>query len=216
MTVRVRLLLLALAAAPLVLAACSNLPQATAGAASAYQVNLAQSEMHFVSTKAGLSGVGGVSEVQVFKRFSGGLTPDGRVSFDVDLASVDTGIGIRDERLRTMLFNVQLTPSARFVAQLDPAAMLALSASPTASPTHDLNLKGTLTLVGQTRPVEAKLRLTRLASGALQVSTLRPIVVDANQFGLKAGVEALRESVGLNFLASVAPVSFTLHLDPQR
>ena len=198
--------------AAVVLAACSNLPDATSTPASAYQVDTAQSSVQFVTTKAGQPGVGGISEVQSFKRYSGGMTADGRVSFDIDLASVDTGVGIRDERMRTMLFMVQASPQARFTAQIDAAVARALPAAAFS----DIELKGNLALAGQTRPVDAKLRITRLAGGALQVATRAPIVVDANQYGMKAGVEALREVMGLNFLASVAPVSFTLVLNAQR
>jgi polyisoprenoid-binding protein YceI len=198
--------------AAVVLAACSNLPDAASSAVRAYQVDTAQSSVQFVTTKAGQPGVGGISEVQSFKRYSGGMTADGQVSFDIDLASVDTGVGIRDERLRNMLFMVQATPQARFTAQLDPAVARALAATAFS----DIDVKGNLVLAGQTRPVDAKLRVTRLAGGALQVATRAPIVVDANQYGMKAGVEALRDVMGLNFLASVAPVNFTLVLNAQR
>jgi hypothetical protein len=107
---------------------------------------------------------------------------------------------------------VQLMPQARFAAQLDPA----LARSLTQAASSDVDLKGTLTLAGQSKPVDAKLRLTRLAGGALQVSTRAPIVIDANQYGMRAGVEAMREVMGLNFLASSAPVSFSLVLNEQR
>ena len=149
----------ALLAAALSLSACSNLPDATASA-RAYQVDNAQSSVQFVTTKAGQPGVGGISEVQSFKRYSGGMTAAGQVTFDIDLASVDTGVGIRDERLRTMLFMVQATPQARFTAQLDPAVARALPAAAFS----DVDIKGTLALVGQTRPVEAKLRVYLTAS----------------------------------------------------
>ena len=212
MSVRSKLLPGACALAAVLLVACSNLPDTASNAVSAYQVDAAQSSVQFVTTKAGQPGVGGISEVQSFKRYTGGMTAAGQVSFDIDLASVDTGVGIRDERMRTMLFMVQATPQARFTAQIDPAVARALPAAAFS----DMDLKGNLTLVGQTRPVDAKLRVTRLANGALQVATRAPIVVDANQYGMKAGVEALREVMGLNFLASAAPVSFTLVLNAQR
>lgn len=214
MSVRSKILPVTALLAAALLAACSNLPDSASSASSsaAYQVDVAQSSVQFVTTKAGQPGVGGISEVQSFKRYTGGMAADGRVSFDIDLASVDTGVGIRDERLRNMLFMVQATPQARFTAQIDPAVARALRTAGFS----DIDVKGNLALAGQTRPVDAKLRVTRLAGGALQVATRAPIVVDANQYGMKAGVEALREVMGLNFLASAAPVSFTLVLNAQR
>jgi polyisoprenoid-binding protein YceI len=193
-------------------AACTNTPDAGATAAAAWRIDAANSNINFVTMKAGQAGAGGIGEVQRFSRFNGGMTTGGRVSFDVDLASVDTGVEIRDERLRTMLFNVKATPRANFVAQMEPALIQAVPAAGS----RDVDLAGELTLAGQTKPVAAKLRVTRLAGGTLQVATRAPIVVDANQYGLKPGVEAMREVMGLNFLASAAPVTFSLVLNEQR
>jgi polyisoprenoid-binding protein YceI len=187
--------------------ACTNMPGSAPTAAAAYRVDNAQSAITFVTMKAGQPGTGGIGEVQRFSRFGGGMDAGGRISFDVDLASVDTGVEIRNERLRTMLFNVKVTPQANFVAQIDPALISALPANAS----RDVDVNGNLTLAGQTQPVAAKLRVARLGS-ALQVATRAPIVIDANQFGLKPGVEAMREVMGLNFLASAAPVTFTLVL----
>jgi polyisoprenoid-binding protein YceI len=156
--------------------------------------------------------VGGVVEVSRFSRFSGGLGTDGAIRLEIDLASVDTGVGIRDDRLRTMLFNVAATPKAIFTAKLDPAVLANLAANGPA----DLDLAGTLNLAGQTRPVEAKLRVARPTAQTLQVSTRAPIVVDAQQYGLKPGVEALREVMSLSFLASSAPVTFNMVLHAAR
>ena len=140
------------------------------------------------------------------------MNAQGQVEFDVELASVDTGVGIRDERLRTMLFNVAATPRATFSAQIDPALIAALPPQGA----RDVELAGRLTLAGQTKPVAAFVRVARGAGGDLQVGTREPIVVDTQQFGLKPGVEALRELMGLNFLASAAPVTFALVLHAQR
>jgi polyisoprenoid-binding protein YceI len=192
------------------LSACTSAPGISASAA--YRIDAQQSALHFVTTKAGQAGVGGVSEVGRFSRFDGSLGADGRITLDIDLASVDTGIGIRDDRMRSMLFNVAAMPKATFAAQVDPAMVAAIGVNTS----RDVDLNGTLTLAGQSKPVAARLRVTRLGPGSLQVATRTPIVVDARQFGLQAGVEALREVVGLNFLASAAPVTFSMVLNAQR
>jgi polyisoprenoid-binding protein YceI len=206
-------LLAAAAASVALLSACSNTPEAAVPvAAVAYRVDAAQSQLQFVTLKAGQAGAGGVAEVQQFTRFSGGVDAAGAVVLDIDLASVDTGVAIRDERLRTMLFNVPVNPRARFSAQIDPGLVkdLAVGAA------RDIDAAGQLRLAGQSRDVKAQLRVVRLASGGLQVSTRSPLVIDLAAFGLKPGVEALREVMGLNFLAAAAPVSLTLVLHAQR
>jgi polyisoprenoid-binding protein YceI len=178
----------------------------------AFRVDAAQSQLQFVTLKAGQAGAGGVAEVQKFTRFTGGVDAAGAVVLDIDLASVETGVAIRDDRIRTLLFNVAANPSARFSAQVDPGLVKNLAVGGSA----DVDTTGQLRLAGQSREVKAQLRVARLASGGLQVSTRSPFVVDLSGFGLKPGVEALREVMGLNFLAASAPVSLHLVLYAQR
>jgi polyisoprenoid-binding protein YceI len=175
-----------------------------------WAIDPAQSSLTFVTTKAGQPGVMGIIETQTFKRFSGGLDKSGRISLVIDLASVDTGVEIRDERLRTMLWNVKATPQALFTAQL-PANMTTVSSS---AAMQSIDLAGQLQMAGQTKPVTSSLRVSKTAQGQLLVTTRQPILINSNDFGLKAGVEALREIMGLGFLAASAPVTFTLTLNP--
>jgi polyisoprenoid-binding protein YceI len=202
----------AAALAALAMASCGQVP--TNLASTGMSVDAANSSISFVTTKAGAAGVGGVVEVSRFSRFSGGLGTDGAIRLEIDLASVDTGVGIRDDRLRTMLFNVAATP--KVMDEFAASTLMPVLASLAANGPADLELAGTLSLAGQNRPVDAKLRVTRPTAQTLQVSTRAPIVVDAQQYGLKPGVEALREVVGLSFLASSAPVTFNLVLHAAR
>jgi polyisoprenoid-binding protein YceI len=179
---------------------------ASLAASAGWVVQTPASSVQFVTTKAGLAGVGGISEVQKFSQFGGSLSNAGRLDFNVTLASVQTGIEIRDERLKTMLFKITDTPQATFSADIKPSFIDALAVGQSS----DLNVEGQFTLGGQTKPMTAALRVTRLSATQLQVVTREPLIVNANDHGMKTGVEALREVMGLNFLASVAPIS--LHL----
>ncbi len=184
-------------------------PSDTAGA---WKIDALQSNLNFVTTKAGQPGVAAVAENQVFKRFSGGMDAQVKMTLTIDLASVDTGVEIRDERMRTMLWNVKATPQAVFTAQLNTVALSSLSNAGTT----DLEVAGALTMAGQTKPVTAKLRVNRIGANQLLVVTRTPIIINSNDFGLKAGVEALREIMGLNVLSPSAPVSFALQLTAQQ
>jgi hypothetical protein len=42
---------------------------------------------------------------------------------------------------------------------------------------------------------------------------LKPIVVTADEFGLQAGIEALREVAGLPSISRAVPISFTVLFD---
>jgi polyisoprenoid-binding protein YceI len=199
---------LAAVASVALLAACAGSPQMSAS--RAWGIDTQASSLTFVTTKAGAAGVGGITETARFKRYEGGMDAGGKISLSIDLASVDSGIEIRDERLRTMLWNVKATPIANFTAQLPAAALQTLGTSG-----QTVEVEGQLSMAGQTKPVAASLSVTQLGQGKLLVSTRAPIVVNANDFGLKDGVEALRAAVGLNFLASSAPVQVSLLLNAQ-
>lgn len=54
-----------------------------------------QSSINFVSVKANA-----VAEVSQFKKVAGTIDKQGNVKLSIDLASVDTGISIRDERMK--------------------------------------------------------------------------------------------------------------------
>lgn len=193
------------------LAACASGTGSTPIANTGWAIDGAQSSLNFVTTKAGQAGVGGIGEVQSFKRFTGGMDNAGQIKLVIDLASVDTGVEIRDERMRTMLWNIKATPQATFTAKLSADDLAKLS-NDTAS---DIDVAGQLELAGQTKPVNAKLRATRMSGGKIMVATRAPIIINSNDYGLKAGVEAMREVMNLNFLASTAPVNFSLVLNAQ-
>jgi polyisoprenoid-binding protein YceI len=134
------------------------------------------------------------------------------VEFRIDLSGADTGVGIRDERLRSTLLNVRATPQAIPSSQIDRTMIQDLPATGL----RDFDLNGQLTLAGQSKPVSAKLRIGRMGAETVLASTRRPIVVNAADFGLRPGVEAMRDAMGLGFLSSSAPVSFALLLREQR
>jgi polyisoprenoid-binding protein YceI len=205
-------LVAALSSAAALFAACATSIGSTTAAAGQWSVDSTQSSLNFVTTKAGQPGVAGIGEIQSFKRFSGGLEAGGKITLAIDLASVDTGIEIRDERLRTMLWNVKATPTATFSAVLNSESLTKMAAGGLV----DLDVSGQLELAGQAKPVTAKLRVTRLSAEKMMVVTRTPILINSNDFGLRAGVEALREVMGLNFISASAPVSFALVLATQK
>ena len=166
-----------------------------------WQLDNEQSRLSFVSTKAV-----DVSEVHRFSELSGSVSVAGEARVAVELASVDTLIPIRDERMREMLFNTKAFPTASLSAKVDAAKVLELDAGETLVTT----LQGQLSLHGQSNPVTAELVVARLASGTLLVSSRKPLIVQAGDFDLLEGVEKLREVAGLSSISSAIPVSFVL------
>ncbi len=171
------------------------------------QVSLAQwtldndaSSLSFVTIKAEH-----VAEVHTFDRLSGSIASDGTVSVEIELASVNTLIPIRNERMQAMLFETNMFPSGTVSAEVDISALASLA--PGAFSTQTINFS--LNMHGFERSYSAEIRLTRL-NGAIQATTLKPVVVTAEDHGLVSGVEALREVAGLPSISRAVPVSFTL------
>jgi polyisoprenoid-binding protein YceI len=159
------------------------------------------SDLRFVTTKNT-----NVAEVQQFTRLSGELAPSGTVTLTIDLASVETQVPIRNERLLTMLFDVVQHPSATFEGQVDMKRVAAMKPGSSA----DFDVEGQLSLHGKTQPAKAALRVVRLAGEQLQVNTRAPILVKADAFDLAPGIEKLREIMGLPNIVGTVPVTFAL------
>ena len=75
-----------------------------------------------------------------------------------------------------------------------------------------MQLNFSLEMHGASRSYSAGVKVTRLAGG-LVASTIKPIVVTAEDFGLQSGVEALREVAGLPSISRAVPVSFTIQFN---
>jgi hypothetical protein len=108
-----------------------------------------------------------------------------------------------------MLFNTVVYPLATFSGTVNPVEIKGQSIGAST----ELDLKGKITLCAQSQPLIAKVRVTKITGDQLRVETRMPFIVNAADFGLKDGVEALRKIMGLNTLSSAAPVSFSLVLE---
>ena len=181
---------------PWLLAALFALP-----AQAAWQLDGESSRLTFVTTK-----VTNVAEVNRFRSLRGSVGDDGKVQLQVPLETVDSGIPLRDERLRKQLFEVEKFASAQIGAQLDIAPLLTLAAGAQ----MELRLPLTVTLHGQSQSYSSELLVTRLDDRRFQVVTLAPLLLNAEDFGLAAGLEALRQLAGLKTISLAVPVSAVL------
>lgn len=159
------------------------------------------SSLHYVTTKAGA-----VSEINGFDRLSGAIDAQGRASLVIDLASVNTAIPVRDERMRDILFKVADNPSATVSLNVPAEELQAMSAGRSSQ----RSIVAELSLMGVTETLDAEVYVTKLADGGLLIQNTRPILVSAQPFGLEAGVEELREVAGLNSITPSVVVNFAL------
>jgi len=171
----------------------------------AWQLQPADSSLSFVSIKKD-----SVGEVMHFKKLTGSLDDSGTAVLSVPLAGVETGVPIRDERMRDLLFQVAQYPTATFQANIDMKTLTALKVGDQAH----VPVKGQLTLHGKTAAVAADTLATKLADGRLSVVTTQPVIVNTGEFGLNEGVKKLMEIAGLPAISKAVPVTFALTFAP--
>lgn len=160
------------------------------------------SRVGFVSIKNNVIG-----ENNAFQRVSGGISEAGAVTVNIDLTSVETGVGIRNERLQKMLFNVASFPQATVSAQLSDAQLMALKSGGSVAESVSVSVA----LHGKTVSKQVELAAAQ-SGGTVRVTTTQPIVITAAEFDLEAGVAALQTIAGLNAISRSIPVTVDLQL----
>ncbi len=146
-----------------------------------------------------------VAEIHTFKALSGFLK-EGVAEISVSLSSVNTGIDIRDQRMRDFLFETRQFPEARYTANFDEERLNDLQSG------HSFNetLTGQLSLHSEQVPVNADVKVMRLNDGSISIITTRPILINAADFGLVQRINKLRELAGLKSISYAVPVTFSV------
>jgi polyisoprenoid-binding protein YceI len=199
------------AALALALAACAGpeadapLADATASPApvteGAWSLDPAASRLAYVSIKAGE-----VAENNRFDTLSGSVTADGTASLAIDLASVDTGVAIRNERMREVFFGVADNPAANVTAKLDPKAFAGLAVGQSVL----RPLTASVTIKGGSADVETEVLVTRITEDRVLVVTAAPVIVSTDMFGLTDELGELRALAQLPSITPAVPVTFSL------
>ena len=167
---------------------------------AAWDLDAERSTVQFLSVKNA-----SVAEVHHFTKVSGGIDDDGEATVTINLASVETLVPIRNERMREMLFETARFPEATLSARV-PDDLADLDAGETTR----ADLEVSIDLHGKAALYTAAAHVTRLADGSLQVVLAAPVLVKAADFGLEGGVEMLREVAGLQNISTAVPVDATL------
>ena len=183
---------------PLALVALLALPASTL---ADWRLAGDESSVHFVSVKKE-----NIAEKHYFKSLSGGISDDGQAELTVDLASVETNIPIRNERMQTMLFETAKFAQATISTNVDAAKLKSLKPGQTMAVDADM----TVQLHGEQKTETVPLQVTALNGGKLMVSTGAPIIVSARDFKLLEGIDKLREVAGLKSISPIVPVTATL------
>ena len=160
----------------------------TPGTISKWQLDNTRSSLNFVTVKNENK-----AEVQSFNKMSASIDRDGLATLAIDLNSVATNIAIRDDRLKSLLFETEVLPVLYLTAQIDLAEMSKLPAGQS----KVVTLTGNLTLHGISKPLSAEVLVVKNSATTASVSTFKPVIINSSDFELSGGLEVLRGLAGL-------------------
>ena len=160
-----------------------------------------ESTLNYVSTKNDK-----VGEVNSFKNLNGSIASNGNLSVEIDLASVETNVTIRNERMTALLFEATSFSTAKITAALDIQALSAMNIGDTYNDSISFNLS----LHGVSTDIVTDVQVVKLSKNSILAVSLKPIIVSADAYKLAEGLEKLRALAGLASISSVVPVTFSL------
>ena len=166
-----------------------------------WELDSERSRVDFISIKNGI-----VAEPHQFQSLSGRIEADGNFRIEIRLDSVTTGIEVRDQRMRESLFDTGRFATATVTGRANPAVLMVASRGGVATS----QVAAKLGLHGVEREVKVPLTLMAEMSGRMHVLSTRPVVLNAADFGLEAGVDALRKIAGLESISTAVPVTLNL------
>lgn len=159
------------------------------------------STLKFVSTKSN-----SVSEIHHFEGMAGTISDDGKATLVIDLASVETNIPIRNDRMQTMLFNVADFAKATVSTVVDMSELDNSDIGGIYSIVNDV----TVDLHGKQKTYPTKLTVMKMSEDKVVIVSTDPMIIQAADFGLDVGIEKLREVAGLPSIATSVPLTFVL------
>ena len=159
------------------------------------------SNLSFVSIKNNTIG-----EVHHFKSLQGNINQSGMLSFSTDLTSVETLIPIRNERMKSILFNTKMFPELTLKADINNQ----LNTLETGIP-KIMSVTATLSLHGVKKALPLQILALKGEDDSITASAMQPVIINANDFNLAEGLETLQKVAGLSSIAQSVPVSFVLH-----
>ena len=172
-----------------------------AGAHASWVIQPNSSHVHFMSIKATHIG-----EVHSFSRLSGSVQDNGQATLQIDLASVDTLIPIRDERMRELLFEVEQHPTAVVDSTISIDAFQDMLIGTETQTQLDANLKFKTT----NSQISAEVIVSRPKESTFIIQSKSPVLLSASSLKVTKGLEKLREIAGLPSISFAIPVSFRL------
>lgn len=169
------------------------------GYAADWKLDPALSNVSFGSIKDDYFG-----ESHTFGEMSGTVTADGTVTIVLGLASLETMIDIRNERMVEYLF--QDAPSAIITAEIDMAELTGLATGEAIT----IQTFGTLSLLGVDTDLDVSFFVMRLNDAQVLVTTNGILMLSTEDAGFDVGIDKLQELANLDSITRVSPVTMRM------
>ena len=182
----------------------SSRSSSSAATTAAWTLNTTDSYLNFVTTKNTHN-----VEVHSFTGLAGDISSAGVATLTIDLNSVNTGVALRDQRMKDLLFETATYPTATVTVTVPATVISSLAVGQSAA----TDISATLDLHGVTGTITTKVSVQKLSNSRILVQTLAPVLVKAGDYSLTNGVEALRAAVNIASISVAVPVDFALVFD---
>ena len=186
----------------LVMAALACAPAVAAD----WSLDTESSSLQFLSSKLVRESLAAIFESNTFAKMSGEIR-DNRLVLNVDTASVNTKIPVRDTRVVEHVFQSDRYPRATVTAEIDQQSIEDLPVGVV----YVRDVQADLTLRDRTHSVFGKVTVVRTQADQLLVQTTEPVLVNAAQYAMTEGFLTLQKIAKLFNIPTMIPVSFSLH-----
>jgi len=141
-----------------------------------------------------------------FTSLEGTVMKNGDASIKIDLNSLDTGIDLRNVRMRFLLFETFKFPDAVVTAKIDKAKLTELATRTRIN----YSLHARVEMHGIAKEFDIPVEIARVNDTTVTVSTIKPVEVTGQTFDFMRGIGKLAEAMGGIRIVPSASISFDL------
>lgn len=149
-----------------------------------------------------------VGEIHHFNGVTGTVSESGTLKIEIDLASVETNIDIRNERMATHVFDGGKA-TAVITGEIDMSEVNALKPGEITV----VEVETQLAFAGSENDVDAEMLVARLSENRVLVTTSDFIMLSTEDLGIDAGIDELMKLASLPGITRVTPVAIRMVFD---
>jgi len=145
-----------------------------------------------------------VVEPATINGLTGNLDDTGKFEINVPVVNIDTGVSIRNERLKSLFFNSALNPTIAISGQFKLATLK--------NDVEKAIVPASVSFYGKTKAFNFPVMITK-AKNAITISSYAPVIVKASDFGIPTeNLNKLSATVGGLALSDIIPLSINIVL----